>query len=293
MGEPQIRPRRARAGGRAARVAARAAPLPVDIKPIRPGMEAGTYRPLTDAQVARVHAQALEALETIGLSDAPPSGVELLTGVGAIQGEDGRIRFPRALVEDMLAVANKDLTLYGRDPEFDLPIRPGCVHFGTAGAAVNFVDVAEGGYRDATIADLYEAACITQALDNMHFFQRVLVARDILDMQELDLNTLYASIAGTVKHVGTAFSDPSCVADCFELLHMVAGSEAAWRMHPRHLCIGQRPVGARLHAGPDGLDIDRQGRGPCSHPRRAPTGTGPSRPDLWFTHVPLPPPRVD
>ena len=232
MAEPERQPRRARAGGRAARVAARAAPLPVDIKPIRPGMPGGAYAPLTDAEVQRVHARALEALETIGLADAPPSGVEILTGAGAIQGEDGRIRFPRALVEDMLAVANKDLTLHGRDPEFDLPIRPGCVHYGTAGAAVSFVDLVEGGYRDARIADLHEAACITQALDNIHFFQRVLVARDILDMQELDINTLYASISGTVKHVGTAFSDPSCVAACFELLHMVAGSEAAWRARP-------------------------------------------------------------
>jgi len=232
MAESTEKTRRVRSGGRAARVAARAAPLPVDIKPIRAGMKGGTYRPLSEPEVERIHARAMEALETIGLADAPPSGVEILTRAGAIEGNDGRIRFPRALVEDMLAVANKDLTLFGREQDHDLPIRPGCVHFGTAGAAVSFVDIAKGGYRDATIADLYEAACIAQELDNIHFFQRVLIARDIADMQELDTNTLYASICGTVKHIGTAFSDPSCVAQGFELLHMVAGSEAAWRARP-------------------------------------------------------------
>lgn len=232
MGEPELRPRRTRAGGRAARVAARAAPLPVDVKPIRPGMESGTYRPLSDAHVTRLHTAALDALETIGLADAPQSGVDLLTGAGAILGDDGRIRFPRALVEDMLAIANKDLTLHGRDQGYDLPIRPGCVHFGTAGAAVSFVDVETGRYRDATIADLYEAAHIAHELDNIHFFQRVLVARDIPNMQELDLNTLFACVSGTTKHIGTNFSDPATVAACIDMLHILAGSEDTWRARP-------------------------------------------------------------
>ena len=86
--------------------------------------------------MARIHAAALEALEVIGLSQAPRSGVEILTGAGAVQGDDGRIRFPRALVEDMLAVAARDITLFGRDPKHDLHLTGSNVHFGTAGAAV-------------------------------------------------------------------------------------------------------------------------------------------------------------
>jgi trimethylamine:corrinoid methyltransferase-like protein len=80
----------------------------------------GQYKPLSDANVLRIHEAALDALEQIGLSQAPPSGVAILTGAGAIQGDDGRIRFPRALVEDMLAVAARDITLFGRDPLHDL-----------------------------------------------------------------------------------------------------------------------------------------------------------------------------
>jgi trimethylamine---corrinoid protein Co-methyltransferase len=103
-----------RAGGRANRVALRSSPLADNLRPIRPGMPGGRYQPLTDAGMARIHASALDALEQIGLSQAPPSGVELLTNAGAIQGDDGRIRFPRALVEDMLAIAARDITLFGR-----------------------------------------------------------------------------------------------------------------------------------------------------------------------------------
>ena len=72
-----------RAGGRANRVALRSAPLAENLRPIRAGMPGGQYRPLTDAGMARIHESALQALEVIGLSQAPPSGVALLTGAGA------------------------------------------------------------------------------------------------------------------------------------------------------------------------------------------------------------------
>jgi trimethylamine---corrinoid protein Co-methyltransferase len=225
-------PRGRRSGGRAARHALRAAPLAQSLRPVRPGLEGGQYRPLTDEGVQRIHWAALDALEQIGLADAPPSGVEILTKAGAMQGDDGRIRFPRALVEDMLAIASRDITLFARDPAFDLDLAGSRVHYGTAGAAVHVVDVETREYRQSTAQDLYDAARLTQALDNIHFFQRAMVCRDIPDNYEMDVNTLYACCAGTSKHVGTSFSDPAHVQGCFELLHLIAGSEAAWRERP-------------------------------------------------------------
>ncbi len=226
-------PRRAaRAGGREARRALRAAPLAENLRPIRAGLPGGQYKPLTQEGMARIHEAALDALEVIGLSQAPTSGVEIMTRAGAIQGDDGRLRFPRALVEDMLSVAARDLTLFGRDPKHDLHLTGTNVHFGTAGAAVHIVDLETNTYRDSTAQDLYDAARITHALDNVHFFQRAMVARDVTDNLEMDLNTLYACCSGTTKHVGTSFSDPSHVAPCFEMIHRLAGGEAKWRERP-------------------------------------------------------------
>ncbi|KJS11682.1 MAG: methyltransferase, partial [Hoeflea sp. BRH_c9] len=221
-----------RSGGRANRVAVRTAPLADNLRPIRAGMSGGQYSPLTQANVLRIHEAALDALETIGLSQAPPSGVEIMTGAGAILGDDGRIRFPRALVEDMLALANKDLVLFGRESKYDLDLSGTRVHYGTAGAAVHVVDVENRTYRESTARDLYDAARITHALDNVHFFQRAMVCRDVVDNFEMDINTIYACCAGTTKHVGTSFSDPSHFEGCMDLIHMIAGGEANWRARP-------------------------------------------------------------
>ena len=221
-----------RSGGRAARKAMRSAPLAEAKRPVRAGLSGGHYKPLTDAVVARIHAAALQALEEIGLADAPASGVEILTGAGATLGDDGRQRFPRALVEDMLAKAARNITLHGRDPRHDLDLSGARVHYGTAGAAVNLVDVETGSYRHSTLQDLHDAARIADRLDNIHFLQRPMIARDIDDAHEMELNTVYACVSGTTKHIGTSFTDVGNVPDALEMLRMIAGGEAAWRARP-------------------------------------------------------------
>ncbi len=221
-----------RSGGRAARRAARTSPLAQDIRPIRPGMSGGTLKPLSDADVLKIHGAALDALENIGLADAPPSGVAYLTAAGCIQGDDGRLRFPRAVVEDALAMANRSITLCSRDGNTDLELSGHRVHFGTAGAAVHMVDVHGKDYRDSTVQDLHDAARICDKLDNIHFVQRPMVCRDIPDNCEMDLNSIYACTSGTTKHVGVSFSEPDFVAPAIEMLHMIAGGEDKWRERP-------------------------------------------------------------
>jgi len=221
-----------RSGGRSARVALRRAPLARDIRPVRAGLSGGQYNPLSDSDMDAINEAALTALAEIGLADAPPSGVQHMTRVGAILGADDRLRFPRAVIKDALAKAARDITLYARDPAHDMILSGTRVHYGTAGAAVHLVDILDNSYRDSTVQDLFDAAKIVNTLDNVHFFQRSMVCRDIADNFEMDLNTLYASCAGTAKHVGTSFSEPAFVPGCFDMLHRIAGDEAAWRARP-------------------------------------------------------------
>jgi len=231
MTDSPVRPSR-RSGGRSARVALRSEKLAEELRPIHAGLVGGQYKPLTEAAVKRIHEAALDALEQIGISEAPESGIKILTDAGAILGDDGRMRFPRALVEDMLAVAARDITLCGRDSKYDLNLSGNKVHFGTAGAAVHIVDIEKNEYRESYLQDLHDSARLTEKLDNVHFFQRTMVARDVLDNYELDINTIYASCTATKKHVGTSFVEPAFVPSCLDLLHMIAGGEGKWHERP-------------------------------------------------------------
>ncbi|WP_424977535.1 trimethylamine methyltransferase family protein [Leisingera sp. S232] len=232
MNDQATTTRAARSGGRNARRAARAAALPEHLRPVRPGMESTALKLLSQTDMEKIHQAALTALEEIGLADAPPSGIDYLTAAGCTLGDDGRIRFPRALVEDTIAKANRSVTLFSRDGKNDLQLSGGRVHYGTAGAAVSVVDVNGREYRDSTVQDLHDAARICDQLDNIHFVQRPMVCRDIPDNLEMDLNSIYATTAGTSKHVGVSFTEPDFVKHGLELLHMIAGGEDKWRERP-------------------------------------------------------------
>lgn len=222
----------ARGGARAARRAARSAPLPDSLRPVRPGMPGGRYKPLEESDVLRIHHAALDVLEKIGLADATPSGIDYMTKAGAVLNSAGRLIFPRALVEDTVARAARHFVLHGQDPKHDMEPWGSRVYFGTAGAAVHIVNAKTGVYRDSTTKDLYDIARVVDTLEHLHFYQRSVVCREVATPLEMDINTAYASVAGTTKHVGTSWVQPQHVEASLEMFHLMAGGEDKWRARP-------------------------------------------------------------
>lgn len=221
-----------RSGGRRARQALRSAPLAEDIKPVRPGELGGQYTPLSEADIAAIDANVFRILEEVGFSEATPHCIETCTAVGAIVGDDGRLRMPRSVVEQALEQAERNLVLYGQDPAHDLQINGKRVHFATAGAAVMIADSANNAYRDSTAQDLYDMARIADTCEHIHFFHRTCVLQDVLDNYEMDLNTTYCCVAGTRKHVGSSWTHCTHLEKTLELLHLIAGGEDKWRARP-------------------------------------------------------------
>ncbi len=230
MSAPQVES--SRRGGREARRALRAAPLADHVRPVRPGLEGGRYRPLTDTDVIKVHRAALTLLEEIGLAGAIPSCIEALTAAGCTLSSRGRLLFPRALVEDTIARAARHFPLFAQEPRYDMEPWGKKVYFGTAGAAVHMVDPKTSTYRESQIIDLYNIGRIVDVLDHVHFFQRSVVPRDIPDPFEMDFNTCYASVASTTKHVGTSWVHPDHLKASLEMLHLIADGEDKWRERP-------------------------------------------------------------
>jgi trimethylamine---corrinoid protein Co-methyltransferase len=221
-----------RRGGREARVALRSRPIPMAEAAVRPGMVGGQYKPLSDLDMQRIHETALKLLETVGLAQAIPTCIEAMTARGCFINAKDRLCIPRALVEDTLASCARNFVLHGRDAKHDMEPSGNRVYFGTAGAAVFIVEPETRTYRESVLADLYDAARIVDTCDHIHFFQRSLTARDMITGHDLDINTLYACLAGTSKHVGTSMVDSAHVDECLRMLHVVAGGEAKWRERP-------------------------------------------------------------
>lgn len=219
--------RRGRRSGHAARVAA-----PPAASAVRAGLQGGRYRPLTDADQARINDAVMHVLEHIGMGDPIPILKERALQRGCRINGRGRLCFPRALVEDVIADAPKDIQFLGRDPSHDLEIGGGRVHTYGGGEAVNMLDIGASNYRPSTLADVYDAARLVDRMDHIHAFSRLVVATEIADQRTCDINTAYASVAGTAKHVALTFNDARHVEPTLEMLQLIAGGEKNWRQRP-------------------------------------------------------------
>ena len=223
-------------GGRAARRARITETKAPSETAVQPGMQGGRYAPLSTPDMDRIHEAALELLEDIGLSEAIPSCIERVCKAGGRLTKSGRLLFPRHLIEKCLDMAARNITLHGQDRQHDLHLSGNKVYFGTAGAAVHIADPVTRDYRQSTLADLYDITRLVDNLEHIHFLQRPLVARDLENPLELDVNTCYACVSGTRKHVGTSFVSADNLEASIKMLHRIAGGEAQWRARPFVSC---------------------------------------------------------
>ncbi|WP_298853186.1 trimethylamine methyltransferase family protein [uncultured Ruegeria sp.] len=205
---------------------------PTSNPPVWPGISGGRLKPLSPQEVALVEETALSLLETLGLSQAIPSMIDKVLAAGGSLSKDKRLLFPRPLVRKAITEASRNFILCGQRPEQDLHISQACVHMSTGGAAPGVFDLDTGEYRDSSLIDLYDAARIVDRMDNIHHFSRSVVARDIEDNAVMDLNTAFACLTGTAKHVSISISEPGNVPEIAQLCYAIAGDEDAFRARP-------------------------------------------------------------
>lgn len=217
--------------------------------PAKSGIEGGRYRPILDADLPQLDRAIRHVLAEIGFSESPPIMIETITANGGSLTADGRLLFPEALLDRFLAGYKRNWTLHGQNPEHDLLLSNKRVHLGTGGAAPQVVDLESGHYRDSILQDLYDAARICDTLDNIHFFSRCLVARDMPNDLLMDVNTAYASLSGTAKHVFTSITLPEHVPILAEMFYTIAGGRDAFEARPLvSLNINHVVPPLRLHA---------------------------------------------
>ncbi len=220
-----------RSGGRRARKERRE--KAAETVSMSPGTELGAgYQPLSSRDVEKVHGAALDLLEKVGMGSPTKQIADAALAKGCWLDESGRLMFPRGLVEHVIAGAAKSFTVHGRQPAFDFEACNGKINMCTGGAAVKMLDSQTRTYRPSTLRDLYDLARLCDTLENLQWFARPVVATDIEDLFEFDANTIYASAAGTNKHIATSITVGEHVQKLVPMLDALAGGEGRFRKRP-------------------------------------------------------------
>lgn len=221
-----------RRGRRARKSAREDTSAPSRIEPVK----GGQFRPLSDSDIEKIHEAALTILEEIGMGGVPDELARAAKDGGLPLSEDGRLRFPRVWIKEMLTWLPKEVTLCGRTPDRDIRLGVGETHYATGGMAVRMVDIDSGDWRPSSLRDLYDCARLVDHLPNIQVFNRTCVPSEITDLRAFDLSIAYACAAGTTKPLGIGFNLPEHVGECIELFDMILGGEGKFAERPFATC---------------------------------------------------------
>ncbi len=183
--------RRARTKANDQTVAVRVTPPPLG----------GRFAPLTVQDRDRIIEAAFAILERTGMDQCPEPLIALAVECGARRRDNGRICFPRPMIERAIGRAARSVNLPGFVESFGLTIGGGHVHIGTGGAAVQVLDAASMRFHDARLADLYDMMTLVGRAQNVHYGVRPLVARDLPTPLAMDVNTAFACLKACPKPI--------------------------------------------------------------------------------------------
>lgn len=220
-----------------------------------PGLPGATYRPLSVSDIERIHRTALDVLAEIGVADPIPEILHYALPRGCTVGPDGRLRFPRDLVEELIGVASRSYVRHGIDPAFDQEISGARVYFSTSGEAVSVLDYDTQSFRPSLLADLYDAARLVDRLEHVHGYGQPFVATEYSgDLYVHDMNIAYAALAGQRKPFSLSIATVAHIEPLIALFDLVAGREGAFVERP-FCSIGGCPVVSPLRFGKENAEV--------------------------------------
>ena len=123
---------------------------------------------LSADNVARIHDTALTILEEIGMKVLEPRARDYYARAGAkIEPGEDRVRFDRAMIEELIAKAPAEFTLEARNPAKTVKVGKRNGIFSSVGGPAYVMDL-EGGRRAGTYAEMCDYLKVVQASTSLH-----------------------------------------------------------------------------------------------------------------------------
>jgi len=193
-----------------------------------------------------IHSQSIEILERIGVAVKSEKASKLLVDSGAeIDQSRGTVKIPATLVEEAIKNAPKEITLYGRNPRYDIRLESGLVHFGPGLNSQQVLDLETGERRLSTKEDVGRMARLADALPNIDFVMPLGSALDKPENSQ-DRHELEALLNNTEKPI-------ICWAEDGQMLLRIAAAAAGGDENLR-----RRPIVSMCALAASPLQHDRR-----------------------------------
>ena len=187
---------------------------------------------LTRNEIDKIDRAGRRILKRVGIKILDRHTLEMLKTSGVkVDIKEDRARFSGRWLDEMIAKAPQQFTLYSRDGKNDLHLGSGNVYFGNGGRVFQILDMGTGGYRPTILKDVINTARLVDRLDNIRFYIIACQAHD-LDPEFYHLNDFFHAFSNTSKHVMGGCDTFEGAKQLWHLASFMAGGEARLKERP-------------------------------------------------------------
>ena len=196
------------------------------------GLIGGSYKPLSDDAISKVHQTAMRIMEEVGFEVNSEAALNHFKKAGAWTDEENhRVRLPQEKALQLIKMAPAEVRLCGQDKKHDVLLGGNRVYAGTGGTALYIYEPETDNKRLATLEDLRRIAKLVDQLDNIHIFLLSTYPND-LPVEQVDVNRFFAGLNNTTKHIMGGVYTIEGVEQVIQMAKIVAGSSEALRQRP-------------------------------------------------------------
>jgi trimethylamine--corrinoid protein Co-methyltransferase len=202
------------------------------MKPIRKGVIGGSYKPLSEESVQKVHETAMRLIEEVGFQVNSETALTLFERAGAqVDRERRLVRLPRDKTIELINMAPSEVRLCGQEDRHDILLGGSRVYAGTGGTALNIYEPDTGQRRLATLEDIRRIASLVDRLDNIHLLMLSTYPNE-LPVEQVDVNRFFAGLDNSTKHIMGGIYTAEGVKQVVRMAEILAGSAEALRERP-------------------------------------------------------------
>jgi len=190
---------------------------------------------LTDEQINKIHKNSLKILQEIGVEFSYDPAIEVFKKHGQ-RVEGHRVFLDPDFVENMVEKAPAQFTLHARNPEHNLVCGGENIIY-MPGYGAPFVYDADGGKRDATMADYDNFVKLAGASKNMHMTGGTVVEPTDVEDEIRHLKMAYSHIINSDKCFMGSSSGYEHAMDSIKLTAVLHGGMDVIKEKPALICL--------------------------------------------------------
>ncbi len=207
-----------------------------------------TFRMFDESDLDSLHWGTLDVLENAGIRIRSEECLTLLEDAGCtVDRNDSSAKIPGNLIEEGIRKAKKNITLYARNPKYDIVLDGRRSYCCTDGNGTSVMDFDTGKRRMSTTKDLQTVGKVANALDSAHIFWPCVSCQDVPGhiRHVVDLKV---SLGAIEKHVQVETTSHRREAEWLvQMGAALAGDEKA---------LSRRPIFSSMHCPFSPLQLD-------------------------------------